>query len=178
MASTGHASVSPTTPETTSAFEWVGLGVEVAGFSLAILVLWTTRQSLEALILQIKSQAAHSLVGAHRSLFMPIITSRSLARLATANETNSFSGKMLASMMINHASAMFSDVKNGLVSGSDMDTFERDLLDLFALPIVRDRWGEVREFHQKDFIEFVDCAVTTFQTRQAQTAAEARRLDC
>jgi hypothetical protein len=136
--------------------DWLTLGVSAAGFATGLIMLWVTKRSVDALILQLKTQAYHSLVEAHKSLFLPVVTSRELSQIAFGNARAQLRGKLLASIMINHASLIFSDIHDGVIPDYDIAVFRRDLLDLFELEGVRGRWPEVKGFHKPAFVHFVD----------------------
>ena len=140
--------------------DWLGILINLGGFGVGIFVLITANRNLKALSLQMQSQSSQALVEAHKTLFMPLVQNAKLAELASGSQGPAFRKKMLASMMINHASRIYYEIADGVIPDYDRQVFQDDLLDMFSIPIVEKRWPEVRSFHRAGFVLFVDAALS------------------
>lgn len=151
--------------------DWLSLIVNICGFGGAITALFLTRKNIGLLLSQIRSQSYHSQIEAHKTLFLPIIQDKELARLlADGADVDRVRANFLASMLINHASRIHNDFLNKVGPPRAIKEFIDDASDLFSIPIVRKRWSEVKAFHDLKFVLFIEKEVIP-------TVVESRRLN-
>lgn len=136
--------------------DWLSLIVSVMAFSSGILVLWLAKRNIDALLLQMRSQVAHNVIESHKTLYMPIVQDPALAEMIAGKNAEEYRRKMLASMLINHAGKMFQERQSGTMIFLEEAEFKADVADFLTLPVVRNRWPEVKAFHPADFVKFVD----------------------
>lgn len=153
--------------------DWLAVGVNAAGFVVGIAVLLAAKRNVDALLLQMRSQSSQALIEAHKTLFLPLIQDRKLADIASGGAGEEFQKRMLASVMINHASRIFYEINSRVIPDYDPSIFRDDLLDLFALPIVAARWPQVQAFHRAEFVKFVEEALAQQADIAVGDAAEA-----
>lgn len=143
--------------------DWLALIVNAAGFAVGIFVLIAAKHNVTALLLQMKSQSFQALTEAHKTLFMPFVQDLKVANLASDGAGKVVQERLLASMMINHASRIYSEISDKIIPDYDEDVFRDDLLDLFSFPIVRARWPDVKGYHRPAFVLFVDGALANIE---------------
>jgi hypothetical protein len=152
--------------------DWLSLGVSTLAFTSGLIVLWMAKRNIDALLAQIRSQSANQAIEAHKTLYMPIVQDPALAEMIAGDDHPKYRKNMLVSMMINHASRLFFELNQGHLTSVNRQDFEEDLLDLFSSAAVRERWPNVRSFHNPGFVDFVDGCLA----RSAPKAPAERRL--
>lgn len=138
------------------ATDWLGLVISFLGFSSGLIVLWFAKTNVEALLRQIRSQSLHQSIEAHRNLYLPIIQDAHLSQLIAGEGSETFRRAYLASMLINHAGRVFSEVRSGNMPDLSEAEFTSDFREFFEWPIIRERWPSVKRFHSSEFAAFVD----------------------
>lgn len=120
---------------------------------------YASKKSIDLLSRQLRSQSLHSIIDAHKDLYMSILSNDELCKLVADGHVEEYRRKQLGSILINHCSAIFSDYETELLDTNEFHEFVADAQGLFELSIVRTRWSEVRDFHSVAFRQFVDVKV-------------------
>ncbi|MBU0966977.1 MAG: hypothetical protein KKA54_11440 [Proteobacteria bacterium] len=105
------------------------------------------------------SSIQHSIINAHRDLYLEIIKNDELLKVFSSSvnmDKEEARQQMLATMLINHTLRIFLDYKNSMIENINFENFAKDAADLFSLPFVRSRWEEVKHFHPSSFRSYVD----------------------
>lgn len=135
--------------------------------TVANILLWfTTRQTLNILVEQVRHQIANSysiaqteVVSAHRELFFGVLNNPSLlSSFAEANNLNpkAWEVEKISEFLINQVLIGYVNFKNGIIGMTHFDGFKRDARVLFGYPSVRHHWQRVRDVHPDAFCQFVE----------------------
>ena len=139
-------------------------------YTIGTFLLWiSTRKTTKLLARELQNQVAsnastahHNVLDAHRNLYLDIIRDSCLLKILASsmgvNEDEARS-KFLGTLLINHTLRIFWDYKNNLADARSLDSFQRDVSDMFSFPFVRKRWEEVKKFHPPEFQIFIDNAL-------------------
>lgn len=101
----------------------------------------------------------HKVVDSHRELFLSIILNPELLKILADNSkvaTSVIQKNYLATFLINHCSVIFSYKQNKIISLNFLESFAKDSQHLFAMPFIKERWEQVKDFHTSDFQHFVE----------------------
>lgn len=149
--------------------DWSAIVTAVATviYTIGTFLLWrSTQKSVTLLGRQIskdvavsRSNAYHSIIDAHRELWLSLIANPHLASLFGLSDNELARRRIVGSLLINHCSRIFIDFETGVLDNSEVDSFARDAVEMFSISFVRERWEEVRRFHKSGFIDFVDSKV-------------------
>lgn len=145
--------------------------VFTAIYTIGTFLLWiSTRKTTELLARELQNQIAsnvsiahHAVLDAHRNLYLEVIRDpHLLAILASSMEISEDEArsKFFGTLLINHALRVFWDYKYNIADAKSMESFQRDVCDMFSFPFVRKRWEEVKKFHPPEFKIFVDNAIS------------------
>lgn len=135
--------------------------------TVANILLWiSTRQTVQLLLSQVQhqvasgySEAQHTIINAHRELFLGILNNPSLLeRFTQANGLNPADWELrnVSSFLINQVMLGFLNFRSGIISPNHFEGFRRDAQDVFAYETVRSHWQKVRFAHSEEFRQFVD----------------------
>jgi hypothetical protein len=154
--------------------DWIGIAVNVLVFGTGLFVLWTGKQSVDALLRQLQSQASQQAYEAHKTVYMPVIQDPALAKMVWGPKADEYRLKLLASVMINHASRVYEEIKRGNIQHASLDSFRPDLTDLLSWPVIRDRWPEVRNFHHSEFVALADSCLQEIAGMESLSGEKSR----
>lgn len=135
--------------------------------TVANILLWiSTRQTVKLLISQMRhqvasgySEAQHTIVDAHRELFLGILNNQKLLESFTnANglDCERWELEKISTFLVNQVLLGYLHLRNGIISASHFEGFKRDAQDVFAYETVRSHWQKVRLAHSEEFRRFVD----------------------
>ena len=135
--------------------------------TVANILLWiSTRHTVRLLVEQIRhqvasgySEAQHSIVDAHRELFLGILSNQKLLdRFATANDIDPMTWELqkVSSFLVNQVFIGYLNFRNGIISPSHFEGFKRDAQDVFLYKTVRSHWEKARMAHSEEFRLFVE----------------------
>lgn len=105
------------------------------------------------------SALTHTVIDSHRDIFFEIVKNKELARIFARNSNSTIpktKERILASVIINHAYAIWLDYTNGLKRESEFENFSKDFADVLATDFIDIRWNEVKDFHSQEFNMFVE----------------------
>lgn len=140
--------------------DWLGIVINAIALASGLVLLWFSKRTLDAVLVQLRSQSSHQIVEAHKTLFLPLVSDPDLAALVSNGDGQNFSRRMLGSILINHAGRIFAEFKYKVRSKDDIARFRADLRDMFEMEIVRGRWPSVKAFHDAKFVAFVEETIT------------------
>jgi hypothetical protein len=137
--------------------------ISVASLTITIFLWRTTSKSLnetkkqlEQHIASVKLSSQHSILDAHRELYLAIAQSDDLLRCLKDDDPNDVRGQILASLMINQAFRIFETSQGLDANPEELDFFRRDFAALMKYRFVRERWDLVKEYHPIGFRAFVN----------------------
>lgn len=148
-------------------FSTVLIALCTAIYTFGTFLLWlSTKRTVEIMKLELKKQSSigysatqHSIISAHRDLYLEIIKNDELLSVFSSSlgiDKEEARKQMLATMLINHTLRIFLDYKTSMVEHINFDSFAKDAKDLFSMPMVRNRWEEVKHCHPASFRSYVD----------------------
>ncbi|MDA8172091.1 MAG: hypothetical protein M0Z48_09745 [Nitrospiraceae bacterium] len=144
--------------------------VFTAIYTVGTFLLWiSTRKTTKLLTRELQNQVAsnisiahHNVLDAHRDLYLEIICDPYLLKTLAASmgvDEDEARTKFLGTLLINHSLRIFWDYKYNLADSRSLDSFQRDVSDMFSFPFVRKRWEEVKKFHPPEFQIFIENAI-------------------
>jgi len=145
--------------------------------TIANILLWfTTRQTLNILVEQVRHQISNSystaqteVVSAHRELFFGILNNPDL--LTSFTTVNNLDPKVwevekISEFLINQVLIGYVNFTNGIISMTHFDGFRRDARVLFCYESVRRHWLRVRDLHSEAFCQFVEAELLSIAINQ------------
>jgi hypothetical protein len=135
-------------------------------YTTGTFLLWfATKRSIDLLDRQSRLQVAAAkggsylaIIGEHRELHALLMTSGLLSSLYghdnMADEA-SLRNDILATMLINHAFAIFIHLDAELIDEQHREGFIRDAKELLTIPAVRKRWTQVAAMYPPKFQRFM-----------------------
>lgn len=136
-------------------------------YTISSILLWmTAKQSTNIIQKQLEDQSIsssslvqHSIVEAHRELYLSIINNPSLIKIYSKEAgigEEIIKKKYLASLLINHSLSLYLNYKNEIGINENLEGFIRDARELYSYPFIIERWNEVKTFHPKNFKNFME----------------------
>ena len=142
------------------------MGLTAIATAINILLWLSTRQTVQILLEQVRHQIAseystaqHTIIDAHRELFLGILNNPPLLeRFTQANNLDPLAWELqkVSTFLVNQVMIGYLNFRNGIISPSHFDGFKRDAQDVFAYQTVRDHWQTARLAHSEDFRRFVE----------------------
>jgi hypothetical protein len=143
-------------------------------YTLITFFLWRTTQkavrlnalTVEVLTKQVNHQIAlsyttsqHKIIDSHREMFLNILRDEDLLRIFASDAgvaPERVHRRFLGTFLINHCLTIFLYHANQVVDNRQTENFVKDARALFRLPLLRERWEEVKTYHPTSFQTFVD----------------------
>ena len=138
---------------------FVTLGINALAMITNAIVAALAMRNVRLLSREVRQHARNDVVAAHRELFMSIISDPALCDLASEGRADNYRRKMLGSILITNCARIFADYQHNMLADASTEEFSGDAISLFSMPLVRQRWSEVKMLHTKSFREFIDTKV-------------------
>lgn len=132
--------------------------IDLAQTAVIIVALWVAAKQLYLNNAINKYRVHMDIVKSHREIWSQIILDENLSRIAeeTLDLTKSpitKPEKKFTIFLILHVSTLFSASKRRFLSISEED--KEDIKGLFALPIVKKVWSEIKDLYSNKFVKFI-----------------------
>lgn len=116
-------------------------------------------KQIELMLNQSKSQSYHNIINNHREIITTIVSNKKVLDTISNNfgfNNNKFTNNFIATLFINHVFTVYVDYENNILTEEQWSFAKIDILDLFCIKFIKNRWEQVQEFYPQNFTKTIN----------------------